>query len=64
MEKWRHIKVCRLAWFCHQAPQSLRWTLRIKPDVNKLEIVMPRGNLLDFKLTGGAWVRPQEKKQT
>ena len=58
-KKWRHIKVSTLAWFCHQAPPRLRWTLWLTPGGNQLEIVMASGRKLDFKLSGGAWVRPQ-----
>lgn len=60
MNPWRHIKVTTLSWFCHQAPARLRWKLQIKPGGNKLEIVTPHGRL-DFKLTGGAWIRKQDK---
>lgn len=59
-KKWRHIKVFRLAWFCHEAPPHLRWKLGLASAGNRLEVAMPRGKKLDFKLTGGAWIRPQE----
>lgn len=60
MAEWRHIKINRLAWFCNQAPERLRWRMQIRPGGNKLEVVLPRGHKLDFKINGGCWVKKQE----
>jgi hypothetical protein len=66
MHQWHHIKVSRLDWFCHRSPERWRWRLQVKPGENRLEIVMPSGRRLDFKINGGCWVRKQfeSKKQT
>lgn len=58
MTAWRHITIAKLAWMCHQAPERVRWQIRLKPGGNKLEILTANGRL-DFKLTGSAWVRKQ-----
>jgi hypothetical protein len=61
MTGWTHIKIGRLAWFCHQAPPSVRWRLQLPPGGNRLEITMASGRKLDFKISGGCWIKKQEK---
>ena len=60
MDCWRKISIQRLAWFCHQAPPAVRWQIRLRPGMNRLEIVMASGRRLDFKLQGGCWIKKQD----
>lgn len=59
MQTWRAITIRKLAWFCHQAPVRLRWRIEQRPGTNKLQIKTPNG-WLDFKISGGCWVRKQQ----
>lgn len=59
MEGWTRIHINRLAWFCHRAPERLRWSIQLKPGANRLEVVMANGRKLDFKISGGCWVKKQ-----
>ena len=60
MNAWRPITIARLGWFCHHAPEKLRWRMEKKPGEQKLQLVTPHG-LLDLKIYGGCMVRKQEK---
>jgi len=59
MAGWTHIRLNRIYWFCHQAPERLRWRIVTPPGTNKLLIVMPHG-VLDLKILGGMWVKKQK----
>ena len=56
---WRRIRFERLAWLLEHAPERLRWRWRRNKKTGpKLQVVSPRGAAWDFKLSGGAWIRP------
>jgi hypothetical protein len=56
--RWVRIDIKKLAWFCHEAPASVRWSLERKPGTRRLQVKTKNGRL-DFKLSGGCWLRKQ-----
>ena len=58
MAEWSRISINKLAWFCHHAPDGLRWCLERKPGKQSLQVVTKNGRL-DLKLSGGCWVKKQ-----
>jgi hypothetical protein len=38
----------------------VRWQIRLRQGMNRLEIVMASGRRLDFKLQGGCWIKKQD----
>jgi len=55
---WRRINWPILVQLLNRKTRPWRWYVAVKNGHKHLQVVSPHGTHWDFKLSGGAWIRP------